>query len=124
VAEDDPAQLQALTAFLRCAGYQVYPTRDGSEALRVAAEVRPDAAICDWDLGGGLDGTDVMRRLLQADPSLLPILVSGNDIASLRSVTRSLAGAHCLAKPIAPDRLLEALGCRAVSAGWPDARYG
>lgn len=117
VAEDDPAQLQALTAFLRCAGFQVYPTRDGSEALRVGAEMRPDVAICDWDLGGDLDGTDVMRRLLQADPSLLPILVSGNDIASLRTVTRSFAGAQCFAKPIAPERLLEALSFGAVAAG-------
>jgi DNA-binding response OmpR family regulator len=117
VAEDDPAQLQGLTAYLRHAGFQVYPARNGREAIAVGEQVKPDAAICDWDLGGAPDGAAVVLELQSVNPNLVPIFITGNDVANLQDRTSAVRDATYFAKPIAPERLLEALtsaGCEPV----------
>lgn len=115
IAEDDPGQLQGLTAYLRYAGYAVYGAKDGAEAIALAEQLRPDAAICDWNLGAGPDGADVMLKLQSVNPDLVGIFVTGNDVRRLRCRTRDGGKAAAyFAKPIPPQRLLEALkeaGC-------------
>lgn len=114
VAEDDPVQLSGLTAFLRHAGFQVYPASDGEEALAVGERVKPDAAICDWNLGGTPDGAAVVLELQSTNPDLVPIFITGNDVSNLKSCTREVREATYFAKPVAPERLLEVLatvGC-------------
>lgn len=120
IAEDDPAQLHGLTAFLRHAGFHVYPARDGGEALAMAEHVVPDAVICDWNLGSAPDGAAVVSELQAANPKLVPILITGNDIGMLRSHTSRVSRARYFAKPVAPERLLETLaeaGCTPTSSG-------
>jgi DNA-binding response OmpR family regulator len=115
VAEDDPAQLQGLTAYLQHVGFCVYPASSGEEALALAGQVLPDAIICDWNLGAPPDGADVVRELQSANPDLVPILITGNDVARLRRRTRQVQRLTCFAKPIAPERLLATLaaaGCQ------------
>jgi two-component system OmpR family response regulator len=119
VAEDDPAQLQGLTAFLRHAGFQVHPARSGYEALAVAERVRPDAAICDWNLGGSPDGADLVLELQSAYPDLVPIFITGADVGKLKGRTRKVREPTYFSKPVAPERLLEALaaaGCEPQQA--------
>lgn len=115
VAEDDPDQLKGLTTFLRHAGFDVYGVQGGEEALAVAEEIHPAAAICDWNLGEGPDGAEVIAELQATQPDLVPIFITGNDLAALRCRTRQLREAAYFSKPIAPQRLLDALrsaGCR------------
>lgn len=115
VAEDDPAQLQGLTAYLRHAGFHVHPAGSGHEALALSDGIIPDAAICDWNLGGGPDGADVVAQLQRVNPELVPILVTGNDLSGLRSRVRHVCGITCFAKPVEPEQLLASLaaaGCR------------
>lgn len=114
VAEDNPAQRQGMAELLRQAGFDVYTARDGTEALELGRRCRPDAAICDWDLGDSPDGAEVVEILKAAIPQLVPILVSGNDLTKLRERTRSLDVASCFSKPVSPPHLLQALreaGC-------------
>ena len=47
VVDDDPKILGIVAHFLKEAGYEVHPTNDSTDAVRLAAEVRPDLAILD-----------------------------------------------------------------------------
>lgn len=70
---DHDASRYAVTRILRCAGFQVVEGATGAEALRLAAEQRPDLAVLDVKLPD-LSGLEVCRRL-KADPHLAGMAV-------------------------------------------------
>ena len=62
VADDDD-DIRALVAHtLRRAGYRVVVACDGDDAVRLAAERRPDLAVLDLMMPG-VDGYEIARRL-------------------------------------------------------------
>ena len=77
VVEDEQATRDLLSAILSDDGYEVVTVADGTEALKSAAELRPDLVLLDCALPGS-NGVDVARRLRQG--SNLPIIfVTGAD---------------------------------------------
>jgi DNA-binding NarL/FixJ family response regulator len=56
---------------------QVFAVADAEAALRLAADVRIDLAILDWNLGSGLDGLSLLEDLVVFQPDLVAILVTG-----------------------------------------------
>src|SRR5688500_11107087 len=77
VVEDEPATRELLSAILRDDGYDVEAVADGRDALKVAANSRPDLVLLDCALPGS-NGVDVARRLRQ-DSNLPIIFVTGAD---------------------------------------------
>jgi DNA-binding NarL/FixJ family response regulator len=80
VAEDDEAFLAMLEHMLRAdPRFEVAGTaRNGFEALEVAAEVEPDAVVMDIEMPE-LDGVEATRRLLESQPGLPVVAISGSD---------------------------------------------
>ena len=80
LVDDNPGFLQAARALLEQEGLQVVGIAStGTEAIRSAADLRPDVTLVDIDLGED-SGLDVARRLA-ADPGLAPgrlILISAH----------------------------------------------
>jgi len=62
IAEDESALVTLLRYNLEREGYRVVESRDGEEALLVAAEEKPDLVLLDWMLPQ-LSGIEVCRRL-------------------------------------------------------------
>jgi DNA-binding response OmpR family regulator len=62
LVDDSATFREALTHALERAGYQVRAAATGEEGLRLAAEMRPDAAIIDGQLPG-IAGAAVIRRI-------------------------------------------------------------
>jgi len=62
VVEDEPDLRELLDGGLRAAGYQVDLAEDGRQALRLAADHRPDLVLLDLMLPD-FDGTEICRRL-------------------------------------------------------------
>ncbi len=62
VVEDNVDAAETLADVLRLGGHEVEVAHDGDEGVRVAAEWRPDAVLCDIGLPG-IDGYEVARRL-------------------------------------------------------------
>lgn len=54
VVEDEPPLVRALTINLRARAYEVDAAPDGTTALRLAAERRPDVVVLDLDGAGGM----------------------------------------------------------------------
>ena len=75
IVDDEPAMRQALEELLVGEGYALALARDGTEALRKAAELTPDLILLDAKMPD-IDGFEVCRRL-RADPSLadIPIIM-------------------------------------------------
>jgi CheY-like chemotaxis protein len=62
VVDDEPQILRALVINLRARAYQVDTAPDGTTALRLAADRRPDAIILDLGLPD-MDGADVISGI-------------------------------------------------------------
>jgi diguanylate cyclase (GGDEF)-like protein len=62
VVDDERNILDIIKFNLEVEGYEVIPTRDGEEALRLVQELRPDLILCDIMMPD-LDGLEVCRRL-------------------------------------------------------------
>ena len=77
MVEDEPATRELLAAILRDDGYEVDAVADGTQALKAAADLRPDLVLLDCALPGST-GVDVARRLRQ-DSNLPIIFVTGAD---------------------------------------------
>ncbi len=58
---------------------------DGPSAIELAAKLQPDAVIMDINLGAGMNGVEVTKRILAANPSIKIIGLSmhtDNDVAT------------------------------------------
>lgn len=88
IAEDDPVSCTVLERTLRGWGYDVFVTRDGSEAWEaLIADDAPPLAILDWMMPG-LEGPEVCRRvraLARPIPTYLILLTArgqSDDVAT------------------------------------------
>ncbi|MCW5548017.1 MAG: response regulator transcription factor [Opitutaceae bacterium] len=94
IIEDQTAIREMLVEILRLdANYQlVGESGDGQEALALCLELRPDLIVLDAKLPG-LNGVDILRRLVKKHPSVRVLVFSGHENPVL--VREMLeAGAH------------------------------
>jgi CheY-like chemotaxis protein len=116
VADDDPDILEAVTTILETRRYTVITARDGLQCLELARKRTPDLLILDL-LMPRMDGFGVLREL-HSVPAYrdLPILVLTTVVedASRRryelETGQDMKVLAYLQKPLAPDRLLRAVG--------------
>lgn len=62
VVDDEPNIVELLTVSLKFQGFDVYTANSGTEALRVAREINPDAYILDVMMPG-MDGFELLTKL-------------------------------------------------------------
>lgn len=115
VVDDHVASVSSLSLVLSLLGYDVRCAFDGLEALRRAAEFRPEIAVLDLSLPL-LDGYAVATRMRAMEATRDTLLVAmtgwGSDAVSDR-VRASGFDLH-LVKPVSVDRLTDAIqlaGC-------------
>lgn len=81
LVDDDPAILSLVKRYMSAHGFSIVMTDNGSEALFLVRESRPDLILVDAEMPG-LDGYSVCRVLKQeATTRAIPIIImSGNKI--------------------------------------------
>lgn len=108
VVDDDPDNLELLGRIFRRENCEVFSATTGTEALRLAAEVKPDLVLLDVILPD-LNGRDVCRTL-KANPDLQDVfvaLISSIETSSERKVVGLACGAdEYIARPIANAELV------------------
>ncbi len=106
LADDNRDAVDSLALVLRMAGYEVYATHSGLEALDVGARVRPDVFILDIGMpeisGYELAGR-IRRQSWGRDPLLIALTGWGQREDKERS--REAGFDHHLTKPVDPDQL-------------------
>jgi len=104
LVDDEVAIQRAVGPLLRARGYEVDIAGTGADALRMAAERRPDLIVLDLGLPD-LEGTEVCRRVRAT--SAIPIVVLSARGAEADKVNALDLGADdYVTKPFGPEELL------------------
>jgi len=106
VVDDEPTILDVVGRYMERAGYETYRAADGSEALRLAAEHRPDLVVLDLMLPG-IDGIEVMRQLHEeAGPRIAVIMLTARGEESDRLIGLRQGADDYVVKPFSPKELV------------------
>ncbi|HEY7112558.1 MAG TPA: response regulator [Thermoanaerobaculia bacterium] len=104
VDDEEPARMLLGELLSRTPGVRVAGLcANGLEAVRAAAQERPDAVFLDIEMPK-LDGFEVMELL---DPSIAVVLVTAYDQYAVKAF--EVEAVDYVLKPFRPERLLEAL---------------
>jgi CheY-like chemotaxis protein len=104
---DDARDSREMYAFfLRAAGYAVHEATDGTDAVAMAVELRPDVVVMDLTLPL-LDGFAAIARLAEhPETAAIPVVVlSAHTFPDDERRAREAGAAAFLAKPCHPDLL-------------------
>jgi signal transduction histidine kinase/DNA-binding response OmpR family regulator len=111
LVEDDPAQNQAITQWLRSAGQQVTGLETAAEALAFVRDYQPEILICDVGLSSQ-DGILTVQQARELVPTLQCILMTDWATADNRRLeisTLEAQGVALLLKPLLPEELTHVL---------------
>jgi two-component system KDP operon response regulator KdpE len=117
VVDDEPQIVRTLRINLTARGYRVLAAGDGADALRTAADGKPDVIVLDLGLPD-LDGTVVIERLRRWTSA--PVIVLSARTEPADKVHALDAGADdYVTKPFGMDELLARLRAAARRAATP-----
>jgi len=106
VVDDEPTIIDVVGRYMERAGYETYRAADGPEALRLAAEHRPDLVVLDLMLPG-IDGIEVMRQLHEeTGPRIAVIMLTARGEESDRLVGLRRGADDYVVKPFSPAELV------------------
>lgn len=105
IVDDEKNILVSLATVLEDEGFQVYFAKDGKEGIEKFQNIRPNAIFLDIWLPG-IDGLEVIKRILEIDPLQIIIMISGHGSVSA-AVSALKAGAYdFLEKPLSLDKVI------------------
>jgi two-component system OmpR family response regulator len=105
VVDDEPTIVSLLSASLRFVGFDVRTAATGAEALRVAAEFKPELLVLDVMLPD-YDGFEVVRRL-RADGRHLPVLfLTARDGVQDKITGLTVGGDDYVTKPFSLEEVV------------------
>src|SRR5438045_3502290 len=108
VVDDEKSQREILEMILSGEGYDVTTAASGGAALRIARERRFDLALTDLKMTG-MDGIELLSKLLAFDSSIIVILLTAHgSIDSAKEALRRGAFDYLL-KPFDQEALLETI---------------
>jgi response regulator NasT len=122
IAEDEPIIRLDLRGMLEHAGYEVCAeARNGAEAVRLAGETRPEAAVIDVRMPE-IGGIEAARRILAERPIPIVMLTAYADRGTVTEAVRAGVFAYVV-KPFRESDLLPAIEtARARHEEWLSSR--
>jgi CheY-like chemotaxis protein len=107
VADDESHILNVVSLKLTNAGFTVFTTADGQEALELATAQRPDLLITDYHMPQ-LSGLELCQRLRQnpATSGIPTIMLTARGYSLESSDTEQNGINRMLSKPFSPRQLL------------------
>ncbi|HWH43636.1 MAG TPA: response regulator transcription factor [Thermoleophilaceae bacterium] len=105
VVDDEPTISEVVSRYLERAGYSTRVAGTGHDALRLAADDRPDLVVLDLMLPG-MDGLEVMRRLRTSETGTAVILLTAKGEETDRVIGLRLGADDYVVKPFSPAELV------------------
>lgn len=109
VVDDEEPVRNTLNRFLARRGYDVLLAASGPEAIRLVRDERPALVLLDIAMPD-MSGTDVIPEILDIDPDVGIVMLSGQSDASTVSDCMQRGALDYLTKPVVLDALDRALG--------------
>jgi CheY-like chemotaxis protein len=112
VVDDDPDFVLINRMILEAEGYEVLEATNGSDALEIIRQQRPDLVLLDVMMSTTLEGVDVSREI-ESDPNLkdVPIImissIATSEYAADFPDDERIPIAAWISKPIQPAVLLK-----------------
>jgi two-component system KDP operon response regulator KdpE len=103
LADDEPGILRLLQIEMAAQGFDVIAASDGDEAVRLAAERRPDIAVLDIIMPR-MNGLEAMRRMRETH-AIPVILLTARDSEADKVRGLELGADDYLGKPFSPEEL-------------------
>jgi two-component system response regulator RegA len=108
VVDDDASFRMRLVKALSARGYSAQGAGTADEALEVAHDLKPDAAVVDLKMPGGKSGLDLVPDLVARHPGVQVVVLTGyGSIATAVEAVRKGA-INYLSKPADTDQILAA----------------
>jgi len=100
--DDEEIVLDSCTEILRGEPYDLATAADGTRGLALLKEFRPDLVVVDLKMPG-LSGFEVLERIHEADPTIVPIVITGYATVSSAVEAMKRGAYDFLPKPFTPE---------------------
>jgi len=97
--DDEPINLMIIEVNLMAEGYEVFKAENGTEALRMVKEIKPQLVLLDIMMPG-ISGIDTLREIKKIDPDVPVIMVSGVTDEETAKSAIELGAYDYVTKPI------------------------
>ena len=110
IVDDNRDTVESFAMLLRASGHEVRPAYDGSTAVQLALDYRPDVVLLDIGLPG-LNGYEVAKRIrrLAVLKEVVLVAMTGYGQESDLKASHDAGFDHHLVKPASPGRLHDIL---------------
>lgn len=105
VVDDEKDMCRMISSFLEKEGYKVKKVYNGRQAIKEIKASVYNLMVLDYKLPD-MGGIDVLKEVLQAEPSLKIIMISAYGSPSIKSMAKKLGVNRFLDKPFDFNRLL------------------
>ena len=98
VVDDEALTLRTISRALRDEGFEVRVAESAEEALKIAAQEKPDLALLDIVLPG-MDGVELLRELKRQLPGIIVVMMSAYHMVDRAVESMKLGAYDYLVKP-------------------------
>ncbi len=116
IVDDDTSIVGLLQQFFESTGYHVEFALHGGDALTLIQHDPPDVVLLDIAMPG-LDGVQVLQRILALEAAPPVIIVTGHEEGALSVQTRAMGAFDYITKPFDLSRLSRAVAAALAPAG-------
>jgi DNA-binding response OmpR family regulator len=102
--DDEPINLMIIEVNLIAEGYEVYKATNGSTALQMVKEIKPQLVLLDIMMPG-ISGIDTLKEIKKIDPNISVIMVSGVTDETIAKSALEYGAYDYVTKPIDFDYL-------------------
>ncbi len=108
VVDDEPNIVELLTVSLKFQGFNVHTANSGTEALRIAREINPDAYILDVMMPG-MDGFELLGKLRQEGLDSPVLYLTAKDSVDQRIHGLTIGADDYVTKPFSLEEVITRL---------------
>jgi two-component system OmpR family response regulator len=123
VVDDEPSLSELLMLALRYEGWDIRTAPDGTSALRIAKEFRPDAVVLDIMLPD-MDGITVLRRMRGEVGDVPTLFLTAKDAVADRIAGLTAGGDDYVSKPFSLEEVVARLRGLVRRTAGPSASEG